>query len=476
MEATQHIKQEEQATLHTAFRRLHSTARAAPFPSWEVRLGWLRTLERLLEENSAALIQAVCHDFVHRSREETQMAELFPLREGIRYAKQQLRSWMRPQKRRVSHWFWPAQNRVFPQPLGIVGIVVPWNYPIYLALGPLTTALAAGNRVMIKMSEDTPYTGEVLQRLAQQYFGSELLVVVSGDLALAQAFVRLPFDHLFFTGSTSVGREVIQAASEHLTSLTLELGGKSPAIVTGRAHLKRAAHALVRGKMLNAGQTCVAPDYVLVKKNCRDKLIAALQTVATTYYPTLRDNPDYTAIINERHYKRLTRWIAEARHAGASVLTVNPKSESLAGTYKLPLTLIWDCPSTITLLQHEIFGPILPIITYEHLEEAIQYINSRPRPLALYLFTEDPTQVQQILNSTLSGGVAVNDTLLQIVQDDLPFGGVGASGWGHYHGREGFLTFSKLRSVFEQSRFGVTWMLRPPYGKLTKFLLKFMLK
>jgi coniferyl-aldehyde dehydrogenase len=258
MDTMEHLEQheDEQVALHAPFHRLHTMARTAPFPSWEIRQGWLQTLERLIDENSTVLIQAVSEDFGHRSIEETQIAELFPLREGIRYAKHKLRGWMRPQRRHVSRWFWPAQNHVFPQPLGVVGIVVPWNYPIYLALGPLTAALAAGNRVMIKMSESTPRTGDVLQRLAQQYFGSELVVVVNGDLTVAQAFTRLPFDHLFFTGSASVGRQVILAAAEHLTPLTLELGGKSPAIVTGRAHLKRTAQALVVGKMLNAGQTC----------------------------------------------------------------------------------------------------------------------------------------------------------------------------------------------------------------------------
>lgn len=471
--------EEAHASLYAIFQRLHSTARAAPFPSLEARRGWLHLLDRLLVENSAALAQATSVDFGHRSVQDTQLAELFPLRDTIRYTKRQLVRWMRPQRRRVSHWFWPAKNYIFPQPLGVVGIIVPWNYPIYLALSPLVMALAAGNRVMIKMSEYIPKTAELIQRLAQQYFGSELVSVVTGDIHVAQAFSRLPFDHLLFTGSPATGRRVMQAAAEHLTPLTLELGGKTPVIVTDRAHFKRAASAIVRGKMLNAGQTCVAPDYVLVAQSCREPLIRALQETAAKFYPTLLANADYTSIINDTHYERLTRWLEQAEQAGASILRIKPDSEpieSLISARKFPFTLVWDCPDELTLMQNEIFGPILPIVTYEKIEDALDYINTRARPLALYLFTNDSTQVRQIITSTVSGGVAVNDTLLHAVQVDLPFGGVGASGWGQLQGWEGFCTFSKIKPIFQQSQFSLTPLLRPPYhSKIKKYLVNWLM-
>ncbi|POZ60412.1 coniferyl aldehyde dehydrogenase [Chromobacterium alticapitis] len=466
----------EEGALLESFARLKTTARTAPYPSADTRRAWLAALERLMQENRQALIDAVSRDFGHRSDVETRLAELFPSLEGARHARRHVKAWMKPRRRGVSIWFQPASASVLPQPLGVVGVVVPWNYPLFLSFGPIAAALAAGNRVMVKMSEYTPATGELLQKLARQYFGDELLMVVNGGAELAQAFTRLPFDHLLFTGSTAVGRHVMHAAAENLTPVTLELGGKSPALVARGGNLRRAAEAIVAGKMLNAGQTCVAPDYVLVNDKDCEALLAELRAAAARLYPTLASNLDYSAIANERHYQRLQSWLEAARQAGASVEAVNPAGEALEAARKLPLTLALDCPDDCELMREEIFGPVLPVVRYGKFEEALDYINARPRPLALYLFDDDALRIERVLKETVSGGVSVNDTLLHVVQENLPFGGVGPSGMGHYHGHEGFLTFSKLKPVFRQSRLAGTWLTRPPYGKLVEAMLKLMLR
>ena len=467
---------QEESSLIDAFGRLKSLAQATPYPALEMRRAWLDALERLIQENRQALIAAVSQDFGQRSAVETRLAELFPSLEAIRYARRHLKSWMKPERRRVSFWFMPAGASVLPQPLGVVGVVVPWNYPLFLAFGPIVAALAAGNRVMVKMSEYTPATGALLSELAVRYFGRDLLTVVNGEPELGQAFTRLPFDHLLFTGSTAVGRHVMRAAADNLTPVMLELGGKSPALVARGADLRRSAEAIVAGKLMNAGQTCVAPDYVLVNEKDCGLLLDEIRAAAARAYPTLAGNPDYSAIINDRHYQRLQGWLEAAREAGARIDAVNPANEDLAASRKFPLTLVQRCPDDCALMREEIFGPILPIVAYDKFDEALRYINSRPRPLALYLFDNDPLRVERVLRETVSGGVSVNDTLLHVVQDDLPFGGVGPSGMGHYHAKEGFLAFSKLKPVFRQSRLSGSRLLRAPYGRTAEWLLKLMLR
>ncbi|WP_434627009.1 coniferyl aldehyde dehydrogenase [Chromobacterium sp. CV08] len=466
----------EESALLESFSRLRTASRAAPYPTAETRRSWLNALERLLQENRQALVDAVSLDFGQRSSVETRLAELFPSLEAVRHARRHLNRWMRPQRRGVSIWFQPAGASVLPQPLGVVGVVVPWNYPLFLSFGPIVAALAAGNRVMVKMSEYTPATGALLAQLAARHFGDDLLTVVNGGPELAQAFTRLPFDHLLFTGSTAVGRHVMRAAAENLTPVTLELGGKSPALVARGANLRRAAEAIVAGKMMNAGQTCVAPDYLLVNDKDRSLLLDEIRAAARRAYPTLAGNPDYTAIVNDRHYQRLRQWLDGARQAGARVEELNPAGEDPAAARKMALTLVQDCPDDCALMREEIFGPILPVVSYDKFDEALAYINARPRPLALYLFDDDALRIERVLKETVSGGVSVNDTLLHVVQEDLPFGGVGPSGMGHYHGREGFLTFSKLKPVFRQSRLSGTWLTRPPYGGAVEWLLKLMLR
>ncbi|AUH51121.1 coniferyl aldehyde dehydrogenase [Chromobacterium sp. ATCC 53434] len=475
MDAIKMPTQEESALLES-FSRLRAASRAAPYPAAETRGSWLNALERLLQENRQALVDAVSRDFGQRSSVETRLAELFPSLEAVRHARRHLNRWMRPARRGVSIWFQPAGASVLPQPLGVVGVVVPWNYPLFLSFGPIVAALAAGNRVMVKMSEYTPATGELLEQLAARYFGSDLLTVVNGGPELAQAFTRLPFDHLLFTGSTAVGRHVMRAAAENLTPVTLELGGKSPTLVARGANLRRAAEAIVAGKLMNAGQTCVAPDYLLVNDKDREPLLDEIRAAAKRAYPTLAGNPDYTAIVNDRHYQRLRQWLDGARQAGARVEELNPAGEDPAVTRKMALTLVQDCPDDCALMREEIFGPILPVVSYDKFDEALAYINARPRPLALYLFDDDALRIERVLKETVSGGVSVNDTLLHVVQEDLPFGGVGPSGMGHYHGREGFLTFSKLKPIFRQSRLSGAWLTRPPYGVAVEWLLKLMLR
>ena len=436
----------------------------------------LASLEAILRENIDALCAAVDRDFGGRSCAETRLLEIFPALEAIRHARRGLRAWMRPHRSRTGFWFLPGQSRVRPQPLGVVGIVVPWNYPIYLAIGPLVSAIAAGNRALVKMSESAPATGELLARLVAARFDPAVLSVVNGGPEVAREFVALPFDHLLFTGSTAVGRHVMRAAAENLTPVTLELGGKSPAIVGRAVGIDEAAERIAFGKCLNAGQTCVAPDYVLVPAERLEAFADAVCRAVTRMYPSLRDNPDYTAIIDARHRTRLAGYLDEARAGGARVVEINPAREDFTDCGKMPPALVIGAPAGSRILHEEIFGPLLPLVAYGTLDEAIAYVNARPRPLALYVFDHDGAAIERVLDRTVSGGVTVNDTLLHLAQDDLPFGGVGPSGMGEYHGRAGFDTFSKRKAVFFQSRWNGLALLRPPYGKRFASLAKLLLR
>ncbi len=373
-------------------------------------------------------------------------------------------------------WFLPARNELRPQPLGVVGIIVPWNYPILLAIAPLVGALAAGNRALIKMSEYTPATGKLFAELVETYFTPDEVVVVNGAADVAQVFSGLPFDHLVFTGSTAVGKLVMQAAATNLTPVTLELGGKSPAIVGPGADIQTAAKKIMFGKCLNAGQTCIAPDYVLLPAGSEQRFIDAATKVVASHYPSLRDNPDYTSVVSDRHVTRLQKYLDEARAAGASIHPINPAAESFSGSNKFPPTFVVNAPRDCALMQEEIFGPILPIVSYRSLQEAIQFVNDRPRPLALYFFGDDTREIDTVLDQTIAGGVSINETILHISQEDLPFGGVGPSGMGAYHGKTGFDAFSKLKPIFHQSRFNGLALFKPPYGKRFEALVKLLMK
>jgi len=358
----------------------------------------------------------------------------------------------------------PGHNQVLRQPLGVVGVVSPWNYPLYLALSPVAQALAAGNRVMLKPSELTPRFSALLARVVGRHFAADELAVVTGDASVGQAFTRLPFDHLLFTGSTPVGRQVARAAAEQLTPVTLELGGKSPVIVDPSCDLRRTVPRLVYTKLFNAGQTCIAPDYAWVPASLAPAFEQACQAAAARLYPRLLDNPDYSAIINPQHRQRLQRLIDDARAKGARIVTLNPGNEAeSAHSGKLLPTLIFGADDSMAVMREEIFGPLLPVLCYQRVDEAIAYINARDRPLALYWFGRDARAREQVLNNTISGGVCINDCMRQVAQDDAPFGGVGASGMGAYHGETGFLTFSKERTVYHRSNLNPMMMLAPPY-------------
>ncbi len=449
------------AALEAVFACQRAAFAAAPMPSEEDRLRWLDALRDVLASHQPALIEAIAADFGHRSADETLLAEIMPSLHGIRYASRHLRRWMKPSRRHVGLAFQPASARVVYQPLGVVGIIVPWNYPLYLAIGPLVGALAAGNRVMLKMSESTPATGQLLKALLAQVFPENQVAVVLGDVEVGRAFARLPFDHLLFTGATHIGRDVMRAAADNLTPVTLELGGKSPAIVSATVPLADAAERIAFGKCINAGQTCVAPDYVLVSRERVEGFVGAYREAVRRLYPSLADNPDYTAIINVRQLTRLQDYLDDAQAKGAHVVPLFAEAQQR----RMPHCLLLNTTDDMRVMQEEIFGPLLPIVPYADLDEALDYINARPRPLALYYFGYDRAEQQRVLEKTHSGGVCLNDTLLHVAQDDLPFGGIGPSGMGHYHGHEGFLTFSKGKGVFIKQRFNAARLIYPPYGK-----------
>ncbi|MER2539781.1 MAG: coniferyl aldehyde dehydrogenase [Azonexus sp.] len=464
------------AQLKASFFLIHAASRNDPAPSLALRRQRLDALEALLRENSPAICAAISTDFGHRSTHETQLLEIFPSLEGIRHVRNHLKSWMKPQRRSVSLWFQPGRAEIRPQPLGCVGIVTPWNYPLYLAIGPLTAAFAAGNRALIKMSEFTPSTATLFAALAARYFKADELAVVGGDHELAQAFTRLPFDHLLFTGSTAVGRQVMKAAAENLTPVTLELGGKSPAIIAPGYPIAKAAARIMTGKCLNAGQTCIAPDYVLLPAGEEENFIAAARAVVANSYPDLERNADFTAVVNLRHANRLRGYLDDASEKGARLVPLADAPSNEVGPQRLAPTLVLNTNEQMRIMQDEIFGPLLPILSYTHIDEALTYVNAHDRPLALYLFDHDKARINLVLDQTIAGGVTINDTILHIAQDELPFGGVGPSGMGHYHGRDGFMTFSKQKPVFYQSRINGIGLFNPPYGKLFERLIKVLLR
>jgi acyl-CoA reductase-like NAD-dependent aldehyde dehydrogenase len=465
----------EIAALEALLREQRHAYLRAPYPSWETRAVHLKALRAMLLDHRDALAEAMNADFGNRAKEEILLAEILLLKGEIDAALRHGKHWMRTQRRSTNKWLMPARSKVIPQPLGVIGIIAPWNYPVLLAAGPLVSALTAGNRAIIKMSELTPRTSALFEQLISQTFARDHVAVVNGDAAFAAAFSAQPFDHLLFTGSTKVGHEVMRAAAEHLTPVTLELGGKSPAIVGPHARFDNAVDNVVAGKTLNAGQTCVAPDYVLVPRGKEQAFIARARSRMTAMYPDFTRNPDYTSIISERHFTRLQRLADEAQAAGAQLhLLADGAADS--ATRRFPLIAVTGAPDHCALMQEEIFGPLLPIIPYDTLDDAIAWINTRPRPLALYLFDDDAAVIRRVERETIAGGMAVNETLMHLACESLPFGGVGASGMGEYHGYEGFVTFSKMKPVLTQSRWNARGLIAPPYGKRVTALLKLMMR
>ncbi len=440
-------------------------------PDRTLRLDRLGRIGQMVKANREAIVAAVDADFGGRAREETLLAEIFTTLSCVRHAKKNLAKWMRPRRRPLDLAFKPARARLIPQPLGVVGVISPWNYPLYMALSPLVGALAAGNRVMVKPSEITPRSAQLLAEMIHRHFTADEIGVVQGGRDVGEAFSRAPFDHLIYTGSTQVGRKIMAAAAENLTPVTLELGGKSPVIIAPDADMGSAVTSLVRGKLFNAGQTCVAPDYILIPRGQVEAFVSLILAEAEKFYPNIGANPDYSSIVNQAQFDRLNAMLAEAEAQGARVLTAGEG----AGR-KLPLTLLLETTEAMAVRREEIFGPLLPIIPYDDIGEAIGHVQGGERPLALYIYGRDRGPIERVLEATVSGGAVVNDCFLHAGIEDLPFGGVGASGMGHYHGREGFETFSKLKPVMYQSRWNGMWLLNPPYGARTKAMINLLLK
>jgi coniferyl-aldehyde dehydrogenase len=457
------------------FEAMHASTRRSPAVERNRRQARLDALLALVHDNAERFVTAISADFGHRSAHETRLLELFPSLEAVRHTRSHFGAWMKPQRKSASMWFRPGRARIINQPLGVVGIIVPWNYPLFLAISPLAAALAAGNRVMVKMSEFTPRTGELLAELVAKYFAAEDVSVVLGDASVGADFARLPFDHLLFTGSTKVGHDIMRMAADNLTPVTLELGGKSPAIIGADYPLARAAERIMVGKLLNAGQTCIAPDYVLVPAGREQAFVEAARAVVAKCFPDMANTPDYTAIVNDRHYQRLQGYLADAQERGA---TIEPLSTAPADATqrKLPPLALLNVDDGMRVMQDEIFGPLLPVLPYTDLDAAIAHVNQHPRPLALYYFGNDSGPRDRVLNETVAGGVTINDTILHIAQEELPFGGVGPSGMGHYHGIEGFRTFTKQKAVFYQSWLNGMSLFNPPYGALFERLTKFLIR
>lgn len=442
-------------------------------PNAELRIDRIDRAIGLLIGYKYPLSEALREDFGHRSVHATLLADIAASIAPLKFAKENLRAWMRPEKRKVNPailGLFGARARVDYQPKGVVGIISPWNFPVQLTFGPLAGVFAAGNRAMIKPSEFTPRTSELLAKIFRTAFDESEVAVFTGGPEVGAAFSKLPFDHLLFTGATSIATHVMRAAAENLVPTTLELGGKSPVIVGRSANIDLAAKRVMLGKTLNAGQICLAPDYVMVPKDKAGDFVAAARGAVEAMYPTLKDNPDYTSVINQRHYDRLMGYVADARAKGAEIIELNPAREDFHQQpfHKIPPTLILNPTDDMTVMRDEIFGPLLPVKTYDAVDEAIGYVNGHPRPLGLYYFGADSAEERRVLTHTTSGGVSVNDVFMHVSMEDLPFGGIGPSGMGAYHGVDGFRTFSHAKAVFHQAKADVTAMLRPPYG--AKFL------
>ncbi len=448
-----------------------------PNPSWDNRKANLIKLRTAIDANADAFKTAISDDFGNRAYEETTIAELLVIQGGINHALKHTKKWMKTRRAPTALQYLPASNKIIPQPLGVIGIISPWNYPLQLAIMPLIGALGAGNRAMIKPSEYTPKLSELMKTVLGEIFTEDEVFVATGGVDVASAFSALPFDHLLFTGSTSVGRIVAEAAAKNLTPCTLELGGKSPTIIDESANMSLTVPRIANGKLLNAGQTCVAPDYVLMPQAKIDAFSDAIIKQAEAFYPTFAGNPDYTSIIADSHYARLQDLLEDAENKGAKIRVAgDDDKQQLAKERRVPLTVVTDTTPDMRIMQEEIFGPLLPVVSSETLDDAMDYVQSRERPLALYWFGEDSAKREKVLHQTISGGVSINETAWHVVQEDIPFGGVGPSGMGAYHGEDGFRAFSHMKGVFTQSRFSQGKTLFPPYTKKTHKMLGLMKK
>jgi coniferyl-aldehyde dehydrogenase len=461
----QPLKSPRLAALDDAFHAMFEASRAEGAPTLEARLDRLMRLRAAIADNEAQCEQAISADFGHRSATETAIAETLFLLGEIKHAAKHLKTWMAPRRIATALQFMPAKNRLIPQPLGVVGIIAPWNYPLQLTLAPAIGAIAAGNRVMIKPSELTPRFSALLGEIIAAKFAATEIIVTGVEDDIAKAFATLPFDHLIFTGSTRVGRLVAEAAGRNLTPVTLELGGKSPVIVDRSADLNEAAERIAYAKLLNAGQTCIAPDYVFVPDSAVQEFADKVAGHMRRMFGTDPANKDYTSVISERHYARLEGLSADAAAKGAKIMQpAKPDEAAWKAMRKFPPTIVVGATEAMTIMQEEIFGPLLPVIGYRDAKEPIAYVNRHDRPLALYWFGKDTAARDAVLSRTVSGGVTVNDCLFHFTQINQPMGGVGASGTGAYHGEWGFNTLSKLKPVFYRSALNRLADLYPPYG------------
>jgi coniferyl-aldehyde dehydrogenase len=440
----------------------------------DIRKDRLKRAAAMIADHDHRFCDALSEDFGHRSREQSLLTDIAASVSPLKHAIKHLARWSRPERKPLTFplGLLGAKGTVEYQPKGVVGIIAPWNFPVNLVMSPLAGVFAAGNRAMVKTSEFTPAVAALFEDLVPRYFAEEELAFVSGGPDVGKAFAELPFDHLLFTGATGIGRHILHAAADNLTPVTLELGGKSPVILGRSADIAQATERVAIGKMMNAGQICLAPDYMLVPAEKEAEVVAGLTAAASALYPSLLANPDYTAVINDRHYQRLTTWIDDARARGAEVIAVNPANEDFAtsNSRKMPLHIIRNPTDDMTVMQEEIFGPVLPVRSYAQVEDAIGEVNRRDRPLALYYFGKDAGERRQVLDRTISGGATVDDVIFHVSQEELPFGGIGPSGMGAYHGEVGFWTFSLARAVFRQPRIDVHKLagLKPPYGKKTR--------
>ena len=447
-----------------------------------VRKDRIKRAIALLVDHKDELCDAMSEDFGSRSREQSKLTDIMGTVNFGKYCLKQLDGWARPDKRHVQ---FPlnllgAKAEVRYEPKGVIGILSPWNFPVNLSFGPLMQVLAAGNRCMIKPSEFTEAASELSRELTAKYFDQAEVAFVTGGPDVAQEFSGLKFDHLVFTGSTATGQKVMEAAAKNLVPVTLELGGKSPVVLGKSADFTRAGERIAMGKMMNAGQICLAPDYLMVPEEQEEGAIAAVELGARTMYPTLLDNDDYASIVTDKHFERLQDLVSDARDKGAEVMEINPANEDFSNTNsrKMPLTILRGVTDDMQAMQEEIFGPVLPVKTYKAVDEAVDYINERDRPLGLYYFGSDSAEREQVLSRTISGGVTVNDVIFHVSMDDLPFGGVGPSGIGSYHGPEGFREFSHARSVYTQPKIDVAGLagFKPPYGEKTRKALAGQIK
>lgn len=465
--------------LHTLEPILTSQKRAfdaQPMPPYPFRMEQLARLKKVILENHGELCRAMNEDFGHRATYDSLLGDIVSSLQFLKYTRRHLRRWMRPSRRRAGMILAPAKVEVHYQPLGVVGIIVPWNFPVQLCLMPLITALAAGNRVMIKMSEFTPATSHTLRKLLGDIYSPDEVTVIEGDASVSEAFSKLPFDHLLFTGSTAVGKKIMTAAAANLTPVTLELGGKSPCLIAPDMDIDSAVERIIYGKCLNAGQICIAPDYILIPRGKEEEFVTCFKHRFHTLYPGGLADKGYTSIINERQYSRLLSWIEEAQQKGATVIPCAEPATNDAEERMVP-HLVLNTPEDCALMKEEIFGPVLPVVVYDRIHKAIDFICARPRPLALYLMSHDKSLQKEVLDTTHSGGVCINDTLMHVAADDAPFGGIGPSGMGQYHGHEGFLTFSKAKTVLHRGKFYPAKFIQPPFDTpLKKFLINWLIR